>query len=609
MIAEDGIGAKVTASVTYPPGFLTGPSNPAIDVTSNSTCNLAGDNTTDNTICLNTLLARYMAASCSVQPTKVTYLYFPPGIYLVTNQVNPCGNGWTLFGSGPQRSIIRLAPNSAAFNTGTNIQWFNPSSVGGNSNFREFVYNMGFDVGYGNPNAIPVTTEMNNAGSFRNVTIWSEDSNCPYAINLRRSFPGPMLFKNVAVYGCANAVSSNQIEFMTTFDQFTAEGQTGTVMDFGSHKAAIQHWLSDNTGTALSVANNGGISILDSKLLNGGGAITGITVSSGASLFARNVTVTGYLHSEVDTGTGTPVTYNGNLTENWTGAASCLFCSSAHSLNLPQRETPAPTDDPVQANWTQLDTTTANWGTEIAGSSSVTVYAPPGTYSGSGTVNVTVPDTVNHLNFYNALDNSQIPQFVFTIAGTSSTPLVIDGCVYQVCTIVHTGSRTVVIRDSYTKAYQPGLGAGNLFVEDSTLGTTTSAFQPGQNIWARQLNIEVKTVPQFTCRACTLWVLGYKIETLPASPAPAFILSNGAKVEIFTQFLYPLAAAGAGTAGMYTTNSSMWVAPTFVFANNPGSGWQYWVQDTHGGSTLNLAAPGQGPGNYMLNAYYSVSHY
>jgi hypothetical protein len=614
VIPNDGNRAQINNSVTYPPGFTSGPAtNPAVDVTSNSVCNMVGDGVRDNTICLNSLLSQHMDGSCGARPTFPTYLYFPPGIYLVSNQINPCGNGWTFFGSGPQSSIIRLAPNSAAFNTGTDTQWFNPTSVGGNSNFREFVYNMGFDAGYGNPNAIIVTSEANNVGAFRNVILWSEDGNCPYTFNLSRGFPGPALSKNVAMYGCRNAVYSNQVEYDWTFDQITTEGQTSTVMNTGSLKINVEHWLSDNSGTAVAVKNSGAAVILDSELLNGGGSTTGIIVAPGGSLYARNVKVTGYSPSEVDTGTEIPVTYSGNLTENWTGTAQALWNSgqAPGSLNLPHPETPLPTDDAALANWTKLDLNQSDWCRQIGGSTSATIYAPPGQYTGSGSASCSIPDTVNHINFYNSLNTSQGFQFTFTVAGTSSTPLVIDGCLYAVCSITHTGSRTVVITDTYLKSYQAMPDAGNLFLEDmdeSGSAGPTFTFQSSQNVWARGLNLEDKSLTDFICDGCTLWMLGYKTEALPGASPLQMVFTNGARAEVFGSFLYPLGAAGPGTFPIQLKDSSFFAASTFAFVNSNGNMWQYWVQDTKFGANTLLSSPSQSAGNYILSMYYSISN-
>lgn len=614
VITSDGNGAQINNSIKYPPGFVGAlVTAPIIDVTSNGACNLVGDGVTDNTTCLNSLLSQYSSGSCDNQPTYTRFLYFPPGTYLVSGQIDPCGNEWTLFGSGPQSSVIRLAPNSAAFNTGTNTAWFNPHSVApGNNNFVEFIFNLGFDVGYGNPNAIPFTTEQNNVGAERNVVIWSEDGNCPYVADLSQGFPGPALFKNVALYGCVNALYSNQQEYSWTFDQITTEGQTGTVLRSGSLKMSIQHWLSDNASTALLTAVNGAVSIIDSELLNGSGI--GINNSPGASVFVRNVIVTGYKPSESDSGTGTPITYTGNLTQNWTGAARSLFDSgqSPSSLYLTEAETPLPTDDPTQNNWTVLGTDVSNWCSQITGSLSVTVYAPPGTYAaGSGTESCSIPDSVNHINFYNAVSKNNEPHFSFTVAGASSTPLVIDGCPFFACAITHTGSRTVVLNDTALANFATYAGAGDEFLEDnafppfSTGPSYVVSFSPGQSIWARQFDVESTTLPGTLCNGCTLWVLGYKTENYPEI-TPPITLKNNARAEIFTSFFYPLNTAGTGTAPINLTNSAFFAAPVFSFVNVTGYGWQNWVQEQKGSNTLDLLAPSQNAQNYILNMYYSL---
>jgi hypothetical protein len=616
VIADDGNGGNITPSVTYPPGFASGPTDPVLNVTNNSACDVTLNSdaaATANTTCLNELLSLHVGTNCASQPSALTYLYFPPGYVSLNGRITPCGNGWLLFGSGPQRSYLRLVPNSAAFNTGTNTYWFNAPSVRGNDNFREFIYNLGFDVGYGNPNATALLVEQNNVGGERNVVIWSEDSNAVHGLDLSRPYPGPALSKNLAIYGFQNAVVSNQIEYSWTFDQLTTEGQTGTVLSTGPLKVSIQHWLSDNTATALAVAANGGVAVIDSEVLNGGGGNTGFTTANGGSLYVRNVTVKGYGTSEVDSGTGKPVTHAGNLMENWTGMAQSLFNSSqnAGSLHLPEEETPLPTDDPDQSNWTVLATTLSSWCSQISGSSSATVYAPPGAYTGSSTTYAcSVPDTVNHINMYTSIDRSQEPKFIFTVAGSSSTPLVIDGCLYNVCTMVHTGTRTVVIQDTYLNGYNPRAGAGSIFMEDVApyLGTVTPAattFQPGQHLWARQYDVESGNSIQFQCSTCTLWILGLKTENAAPATDYVFNLSTRAQMEIFGSFFYALGAAGAGSYVGTANNSSFFMAPTFSYVNINGYNWQYWVQETQSGVTRNLSTPSQNAGNYLLPMYYS----
>lgn len=614
VLPSDGKGATLIASVTYPPGLLTGPTGTtlpqAIDVTNNATCDLDPTGVTDGTSCLNTLLARFMHTNCSTQPNWVSWLYFPPGTYTLAGPVLPCGNGWHLLGSGVGRTIIRVPPNTSTYNSASDAPWLSISSVGGNSNFREAIENLTIDVGYGNPKMQLLVLAMNNVGRIRNVVLYSEDSTVDEMVFFH-SYPGPALFKDVAIYGGNYALYSGQVEYSWTFDRFTTEGQLKTVLSPGSTKMNLEHWLSDNQVTALSIANNGQAAILDSSLLNGASANPAIKNVATSSVYARNVTITGYGTSDADSGSGTLINYVGNLIEKWTNDIASLFSpvSSAHSLQLPDPETPEP-NDPDPSTWTMLDTSINTWGTQIANATSSTVYAPPGQYTGTtGTVNITVPDTVNHLQFYGSLDTSQQPKLYITVAGSSSTPLVIDGCVYDACTLIHTGPRVVVLRDTYLNTYQPSAGAGNVFFEDDSIysGSITNywtVFPAGQSVWGRQFNAESRTGPEIQCSGCNLWILGLKTENSPDLD-PVLELSNGAQAEVFGAFIYPLASSTIANSPYSVTNSKLWIAPTFEFVNVAGYGWPDWVEETQGSTTQQLSVPGQGPGDYVLNGYYS----
>ena len=297
VITADGIGARLVNNIAYPPGFLNGPSGyPAVDVTKNSTANLVGDCVTDNAKAFSLLLSQngLRTSGTTNGGSNSLYLYFPPGCYATSQPLTIYGNTWTFWGSGPQKSYIRLLPNSPAFNTGTATQFFSPQSVTKNANFREYIYNLGFNVGVGNPDAIPFTTVQNNSGAVRNVQIWADDSSCPYAINLNREYPGPMLFKNVAVYGCKMAYSSGQGEYSITFEDLTTEAQTVTVLDNRYIKASIRHWLSDNTVQALHVYGKtiANVAVLDSKILNGDSRTPGIMVETGCAVYLKNLTAT-----------------------------------------------------------------------------------------------------------------------------------------------------------------------------------------------------------------------------------------------------------------------------------------------------------------------------
>ena len=611
VISADGIGAQLSNQIAYPPGFLRGPSgHAAIDVTNNTIANLIGDCLTDNAQAFERLLSQNGIRTRATTNGGSTplYLYFPAGCYATSQPLTIYGNSWTVWGSGPQVSYIRLLPHSAAFNAGHVTQFFSPQSVTGNSNFREYIYNLGINIGVGNPDALPLTTIQNNSGAIRNVQIWADDSVCPYAINFNRAYPGPMLFKNVAIYGCAMAYSSGQGEYNITFEGLTTEGQTATVLDNHFIKASIRHWLSDNAVVALHAygSTTSNVSVLDSELLDGSPQSAGILVDKGSSVYVANLKSSGYSPTEVDSGNGTTVTRAGNIQQAWTGLAQTTFNrpEDADSLHLSVTETPLPVDPPIQ-QWTQLSSVVSSWPREILQAKSSTVYAAAGIYQATGTTEIHVGDNINHLDFFQSKFTSGAPQLILTVSGNSKVPLVIDGCIYESCQIRHLGKRGVVLRDTTLYSYTAQEGSGDLFIEDSVLneganGTLPLTLYSSQHIWARQLNLEQKASAKLVCSGCYLWILGYKTE----QSSPSLVLTNGAAVEVFGFFFYQNAPpAGVGSASIYLTDSSLF-ATGWTKVDVRGRGQPNWVIETRGGRSSAVATHDV-DSSQQLNAFFS----
>jgi hypothetical protein len=234
----------------------------------------------------------------------------------------------------------------------------------------------------------------------------------------------------------------------------------------------------------------------------------------------------------------------------------------------------------------------------------VTVYAPPGLYSAKGTTLISVPDTVSHLEFYQSKFATGSPQIILTIPGSSDRPLIIDGCPYESCQIVHTGSRAIVLRDTTLHSYTAQNGAGDLYIEDSILsaapiGTTVNFYQ-SQKIWARQLNLEEQNVSKFNCSGCSIWILGYKTEQF----TPSIVLANRARAEVFGFFFYQIEApTKEGTANIYLTDSSLF-ATGWTQVDVPGRGQPNWVIERQGGTASSLPTRDINT-SQQLNMYYS----
>jgi Pectate lyase superfamily protein len=605
------VGAKLVNSIDYPPGFLDGPSGyPVLDVTRNPTANLVPDCKTDNAQAFRLLLSQkgLRTPASTNGGASPLFLYFPPGCYATSEALTIYGNTWSFWGSGPQRSYLRLLPNSSAFNIGRPVAFFDPQSVTKNSNFREYIYNLGFNIGVGNPDAVPFTTVQNNSGAVRNVQIWADDSNCPSAVRFDRQYPGPMLFKNVAIYGCRTAYSASQNEYSVTFENLTTEAQTETVLDNGSLTVSIRHWFSDNAVPALHVYGRvtANVALLDSEIRNGSPEIAGIRVDQGSALYIEHLISTGYSPTEIDSGTGSAVQRSGNIAQAWTGSGRSVFntAQGPDSLHLPVRETPDPKDPPA-AEWTKFDVHAEKWPEQLRQTTSSTVYAPPGIYPPVGVVELSVPDSVNHLQFFQSKFPTGAPQIVLTVAGSSRIPLVIDSCPYESCQLLHTGSRAIVLRDTTLNSYEARDGAGDVYIEDSMLnfgprGGPTLTFYPSQRIWARQLNLEQKNADKLHCIGCTLWILGYKTEQPPSS----VVLLNHARAEIFGFFFYMnVAPLTPGTANIHLTDSSLF-AFGWTKVDKAGRGHPNWVLEDQGERSAALATHDV-DSSQQLNFFYS----
>ena len=569
------------------------------------------------TVTLPTLTGKaFYDDTASISSGGTNYLYFPSGIYGIGARVIVFGNYWTMTGDGPQKSIIKLAPNAPEFNTGASaVSMITAASVNNNDNFSEIIQNMGFYIGPGNPLGSAIQWTNNNMGAVRNVLIWSADSHAKLGMYLGETYVGPTLLKDVAIYGTQTALSatSPNNEYNLTGDEITLEGQETQAIT-ANMATAFQHVLSDNSVPVFISTSLGRSALIDSELLGtNASSVTAITIATGNRLYFKNVSCVGYGHCESD---------NGNLltflpAEGWTGAAQTIFDlgSTPGALTIPDTETPIPVD-PAASTWTMLGSDPTTWCSTITSSASTTVYLPPGTYTSSANVSCTIPDTVNHLLMYDSKNSTTTngTTYTFTVAGSSTTPLVIDGCMHQSCSINHTGARTLVIRDT-NGGYQAAAGAGNVYFEDAAIGgyLPKSTNEPGptfyssQLVTGRQLDIEVGSAtdptlyPKIQCQGANVWLLGYKTE----HDSPSIIETAQCKANLFGFYYYNTNTEISGSAPMVLTDSSLF-ATGFMNWNEVGYGPTNWVNETRSGTTQFLAMPGSGNSfGEPLNMFYS----
>jgi hypothetical protein len=496
----------------------------------------AGDGTSDDTAAIQAALADGRSNASSEYNGAPKGLYFPPGTYLVRKTLDWNGCCVTLQGAGPYASIIRLAPSSDGYGAATTAKAV-ISTPGGNSSFRQNIWDLGFSVGGGNPGAVAIDYVSNNNGSIHDVSIVSEDGQGIAGISLTRHYPGPLMIKNVLIHGFQVGISTAAYEYGATIESLTLENQTVAGIDNVQQTISIRGLKSTNTVPAL--INNGGFAILlGARLLSG--ANTTQAIQTNSNLYLRSISPTGYGAMLLDTSTGVAKAVKGTTGEygeSIVGSPVTLNgTAEPASLNLPVEETPSFQDSNL-AHWAAF---VPNYYGDTKGLQAVvnggrsTVYFPFGTYLSFNEAAVNVPDTVRRIVGFSSVVNGSTTGTngggIRLIVNSNSTePLIIEQFGYGV-KVEHHGTRPVVIKDG-SFSYLSFPGAGNLFLEDVLTGQI--AFHAGQSVWARQLDDEY-TGTKIT-NAGSLWVLGLKTE----QSGVVINTTDGGQTELLGNLIYP----------------------------------------------------------------------
>ncbi len=602
VLPADGSGSR-TNSYTYPPYAMV----------SVKKYGAVGDGKTDDTAAINRALTdgRTPCNGDFFRSPKI--LFFPPGRYLLTGPLSFCGAEMSLRGAGPKESILYLAPRSPAFNQKAPVALLNfPSAATthsyGNISFRNFISALGVDIGEGNDNAVGIDAVMNNVGSIEDVIVTDEEAGSPVGINFIHAWNGPMLVKNVAVYGFRNGYVLGHDQYSSVYSHITVEGQqTNGFLDAAGQVAAIEGMYSCNRGPALTNAG-AHIAVINSTFDCGAPDATAYVGGPHSSQHLRNIHIHGYgksLDDKAQTATqAADATRTGDITEYATGEPAAAFKGGQPaSLNLPIRETPI-AHDPNPSTWIALSPTDpSRWSAQLHTCSSPTAYLAGAQYNiAQAIIPVDVPSCIHHLQLFNAGFNPSRVAVNFVINGTASDPPLILENAGTNFGVAHNSPRPLAIRHSGV-SYTSTANAGTLFLED--FGSGPIRFQPGQHIWARQYNNESADPPttphcavatlsttscfppsgvKVICDGCTLWILGPKTE----KGSTNFQLYNGARMELFGGFFLPLQANQQTSSTIIESTDSSFSADfmQYLYPNGKmNTGTAHIVTDTQHGTT------------------------
>ena len=514
-------------------------------------------------------------------------LFFPPGTYLVSATLTwpkEFGGrqnwGFTrLCGESRETTIIRL--KDATFTDAkkpASIMWC--GGFGSADWFHNYVENLTFDVGAGNPGATALQFYSNNSGAVRDCRFVAAAGSGHTGLDLaHRDMNGPVLVRNCEVVGFRRGIATAHAVNGQVFEHLTLRGQTEVGFVNEGQAISIRGFISDNAVPALSTY--GTLCLLEAKITGRGDAIhrPALVNFNGGRIFLRDITTTGYGRALGDVshtpdsaaayrlrGEDKPGSEGPNIAEYASDPATLAFPSPPTSLRLPVKETPeGPVDDPK--TWAKVD----DFGADPTGradsaaaiqkamdSGATTVFLP-GSYNLRQTV--TIRGRVRRvIGLATMINYGQGLRPDFRLADGDAPVVVLEHFAN-----IHGGlevdtRRTLVLRsvsdcDLTSTARAEG---AEWFFEDVV---THNLHVQQQKLWARQLNIENEGT-HLRNQGGDLWILGYKTER---GGTLAHTLGGG-HTEILGGFSYTT-TAGKLAPMFVTENSSVWTFFAEVCSN------------------------------------------
>ena len=532
-------------------------------------------------------------------------LYFPKGTYLVSASLTwpkkfAGHDNWgktILRGEDRETTVLRL--KDATFTDARKpmaIMWC--GGFGSADWFHNYVENLTFDVGSQNPGAIGLQFYSNNTGAVRDCRFVAGDGSGVVGLDLaHRDMNGPLLVKNCEVIGFACGIATARAVNSQTFEDITLRGQQEVGFRNEGQSISIRGLTSDSAVPALSTY---GKLLLAEAVLTGRGDAAkhpAIVNFNGGSIFLRDVKTTGYKRTLADlvtpdsaaayrvTGEDKPGSLGPDIAEYCSQAATTAFPSSATSLRLPVKETPAATwEDP--AKWAVVDAFGADPTAKADSAAAIqkavdsgahTVFLP-GHYQSSATIIVRgkvrrILGLGGHINY------GKRDLINFRIEDGDAPVVSLEHFSHLGGGIELDTKRTVVLRSMETHTIQgtPRSAGGEVFLED-VVGDNFRFRK--QRVWARQLNIENQGT-HLTNDGGDAWVLGYKTER-GGTLVHTF---GGGRTEILGGLSYTT-TAGKLAPMFVNDDSSVWAFFGEVCFN--GDPFATIIQETRGSETKTL---------------------
>src|SRR5882757_210173 len=595
-----------------------------------------GDGKTDDTAALKAAIS----ATIHNLTGGARILYFPTGTYMVKSSLEwkDTDGNWasqlTFQGENQTTTIIKLIDGKAP--TGSPMPVVQTSSLsaytdgGGINGFDNYLFDLTIDTGTNNPAATALDFVGNNYCGLRNVTLRSSaaDHTGAVGLNLTKAYPGPCMMRNVSIDGFSYGIKTGHTEYATTFDGLHLTNQKQVGIQNNDNVLSIENLTSSsafpviqNLGAASP--NSTGLITLVGATLTGGSGTSGISaIQNHETLYARDVTATGY-RSAIQDASGNPVGSSTAPNEYDSGPVSTQFGGAASSLNLPIKETPE-FEETDRSKWADVTKFGADKTGGADSSAAVqaaidsglsTVFFPSGKYKISKTV--TVEDNVKMIEGF---DSNIVPDTSAGVTYTDNNLFVFNNTVDVIVNHVRFGnvhttygslrfmqdnsSHAVTVTNSTfdRDPSNPGsaytnstTGTGDLFIEN-VMGGSWDINGP-QHVYARQFDPENKST-KITNNGATVWILGLKIEHASNDDNVAGVINTeaGGKTELLGGLIYPVTPTipvhqpafiidNASASLIYALSNTN---PLVADPNTPDGDFKAQVQETQSGVTHSL---------------------
>jgi hypothetical protein len=294
--------------------------------------------------------AAFQAALIATRPGGAhagKILYIPHGTYYLNDTITGGTSGLQatrmhLQGQSRAGTVLRLVDSAPGFGNASS-----PRSVirlldaeAANDTFQNFVSNLTIDVGSNNPGAVALDFHTNNGGGVINVLLRGP-ATAHTGLAITRRLAGIGLLRHLRIEGFRTGAHIAHFHVAFVFDACEFVGQSEVAVLNHDKPLSFFDCVSENSVPFLRTLSPGAqIVVVDSLLLGGSASQPAIDNATGAQVFLRNNTVTGYAHAYAD---GANTVSNADAAGEFVshGVLSLDPATPLRSLDIPVAPVPA----------------------------------------------------------------------------------------------------------------------------------------------------------------------------------------------------------------------------------------------------------------------------